>query len=84
MTLKAPLPIHSNNLSAIAMTKQPYQNQKTRHIDLKWHHIHQLVENQTVTPVLYRDPEQTADILIKALLHPKFCRHIAELGLLPV
>ena len=45
MTLKAPLPIHSNNLDAIAMIKQPYQNQKTRHIDLKWHHIHQLVDN---------------------------------------
>ena len=35
MTLKAPLPIYSDSLGTIAMIKQPYQNQKTRHIDLK-------------------------------------------------
>ena len=84
MILKALLPIHSDNLGTIAMTEQLYQNQKIRHIDLKWHHIRQLVNNQIVTPVPCRDLEQIADILTKALLCLKFHRHIAELGLSPI
>jgi hypothetical protein len=79
-----PTPIRCNNLGALAMSNNPYTTQRTRHIDLKWHIIRQLVARKSITTDPCRDAEQTADILTKPIPRPKHKQHTAEMGLTAV
>ena len=84
MPIKSPLPIRSDNLGAISMAKNPYLSPSSRHIDLKFHLIRQLVANNIVTPEACHDADQTADILTKPIPRPKHQQHTSELGIATV
>ena len=75
--------INCDNNGCIAMAKNPQFHKKAKHIATKWHWIRDLVEKGVVDIRSVRDPEQTADILTKALARPKHKRHVAEMGLAP-
>jgi hypothetical protein len=80
----APLHIKCDNLGAISMAENPFITQKSRHIDLKYHSIRQLVAKNVVKLDPCRDAENTADILTKPIARPKHKQHTGELGLAPV
>jgi len=82
--LDKPLEIRCDNLGAISMANNPYTSQSTRHINLKYHCIRQLIQNGYIITKPCRDAEQTADILTKPLPRPKHRQHTSELGLAPV
>jgi hypothetical protein len=79
-----PLTIRSDSLGAIARATNPYLTHSSRHIDLKWHVVRQLVTLGTITPEACRDAEQTADVLTKPIPRPKHRQHCNEMGLAPV
>ena len=52
-------------------------------IEVHWYWICELVQEGTIEIESCCDPEQTADVLIKALHWEKHLRHIKEMGLAP-
>jgi len=65
------------------MAKNPQFHKRSKHINIRWHWVHELVKEGTVTIEDCRDPEQTADVLTKALPCQKHNKHVAEMGLTP-
>jgi hypothetical protein len=65
------------------MVKNPQFHRKSKHIEHKWHWIRDAVENGIVAIESCRDPDQTADVLTKALARPKHKKHTGEMGLAP-
>ncbi|KAK2389918.1 putative mitochondrial protein [Trifolium repens] len=61
------LTLYCDNMSAINISKNPIQHNKTKHIDIRHHFIRDLVENKIVTLEHVGTKEQVADIFTKAL-----------------
>jgi hypothetical protein len=80
---KKPTQIRCDNNGAIAMARNPQFHKRSKHIDIRWHWIKDLVEENTIEVQSCRDPEQTADILTKVLACPKHRKHSEEMGLVP-
>ena len=78
---EVPTLIRGDNDRSIVMAKNPQFHKRSKHIDIRWHWVCKLVEEGTVTIEDCRDPEQTADVLTKALPHQKHNKHVAEMGL---
>jgi hypothetical protein len=79
-----PTVIVGNNEGAIALTQNPQFHKQTKHIEVRWHWIQELVQEGTIAIESHRNPEQTADILTKALHREKHLKHTREMGLAPV
>jgi hypothetical protein len=56
-----------DNISAINISKNPVQHSRTKHIDIRYHFIRELVEEQTLVLEHIVTDQQKADILTKAL-----------------
>ena len=78
---EVPTTIHGDNDGSVAMANNPQFHSRSKHIALRWHWIRELVQDNTIAVDTCRDPNQTADILTKALLHQKHVKHVAEMGL---
>jgi hypothetical protein len=72
-----------DNQSAIQMTKNPFFHKKTKHIDIQYHFVRDLVQ-QGVLEIMYcSTEEQVADIFTKALPKDKFYKFRDDLGIFP-
>jgi hypothetical protein len=78
-----PTTIKGDNDGLIAMARNPQFHKRTKHIAIRWHWIRELVQEGTISLDSIQDPDQTADILTKALPRQKHKKHINELGLVP-
>jgi hypothetical protein len=76
-----PTTIMGDNLGSLAMARNPQFHKQSKHIDTKWHWVRDMTENGIIRTESVRDPEQTADVLTKALHRPKHKRHTTEMGL---
>ena len=76
-----PILLLGDNNGSNSMTKNPQFHKRTKHIDLRWHWVRDLVNNGLINVVDCRDPQQTVDIMTKSLPRPKYIRHVNELGL---
>jgi len=63
------------------MAKNPQFHKQSKHIEIRWHWVQELVQDGKISVKSCRDPDQTADVLTKPLLHPKHKKHTAEMGL---
>jgi hypothetical protein len=79
-----PTVIKGDNDGSIAMAKNLQFHKRSKHIATRWHWIRDAVENEIIDVETCRDPEQTADVLTKALARPKHHRHMMEMGVSPV
>ncbi|KAM1198680.1 hypothetical protein TB2_009858 [Malus domestica] len=70
-----------DNLSAIALTCNPIQHQRTKHIELDVHFFRERVATQQLQVHFVSSTEQFADILTKGLSAPIFQTHCANLRL---
>ena len=77
----APTIIHGDNKGSIVMVKNPQFHRKSKHIEHKWHWIQDAVESGIAAIESCWDLDQTADVLTKALVHPKHKKHVGEMGL---
>jgi hypothetical protein len=59
--------IHYDNTSAINISKNPVQHSRTKHIDIRHHFIHDLVESSEVAFMFIPTENQLVDILTKPL-----------------
>ncbi|KAL0323926.1 UNVERIFIED_CONTAM: Retrovirus-related Pol polyprotein from transposon TNT 1-94 [Sesamum calycinum] len=67
-----PTTIYCDNKSAIAITKNPVQHSRTKHIDIKYHSLREATTKGEIELKYCITEEQLADIFTKALPRNKF------------
>ncbi|XP_051145340.1 uncharacterized mitochondrial protein AtMg00810-like [Andrographis paniculata] len=70
-----------DNTSAINISKNPVQHGRTKHIDIRYHFIRDLVENEVCDLKHIGTNDQKADILTKALHADRFEKLQRDLGI---
>ena len=79
-----PTVIKGDNEGSLCMAKNPQYHKRSKHIDLRWHYIRKLIRDGKIAVESVRDPEQTADVLTKALHRQKHEKHTKEMGLVSI
>jgi hypothetical protein len=79
--LQEPMVIKEDNQACIAISKNPEKHSRTKHIEVKYHFIRDLVSTNRVKLQYCSTEDQHADILTKPLSEPKFAYHRKALGL---
>lgn len=72
--------IFCDNRAAISMARNPAFHSRTKHIDIRFHFIRDLVANGEISLKYCSTHEQVADILTKSLSKEKFCYFGSLLG----
>jgi len=67
-----PAALHTDNIGAIDLTSNPRISDKSKHIDIAYHHVRDLVENGTINVLHVPSEENLADICMKPLPWPRF------------
>jgi len=81
---EVPTLIRGDNEGSIAMAKNPQFHKRSKHIAIRWHWVRDLVQEGKIYVDSCRDPEQTVDVLMKALPCPKHKKHTSDMGLVSV
>jgi hypothetical protein len=81
---EVPMLIQGDNKGLIAMVKNLQFHKRSKHIEICWHWVHNLVQDGKICIESIHDPEQVADILTKPLPCPKHQKHTADMGLVSV
>ena len=68
----APTVIHEDNQGAIALSHNPKDHPRTKHIDIKYHFVRQTIEDNRVTLLYCPTERMVADTLTKGLSKPLF------------
>jgi len=71
-----PLKIYEDNQGCIAMSKNPVNHERTKHIDIKYHFIREKVEDKAIEVEYLQTEDMIADILTKSMprdRHEKLC-----------
>ena len=76
------IPIMCDNTSAIAITHNPVQHSKTKHIDIRYHFIRDHVMKGDIEIYFIPTDDQLADIFTKPLDETRFKFLISKLGML--
>ncbi len=80
--MSSPTTLHINNQSTIAIMRNPEFHDCTKHIDVHYHYIHQVIDNGTVCLVYTPTQEQVADILTKGLPPASHIKFTGAMGVL--
>lgn len=67
--------------SAIALSQNPVYHARTKHVEIKFYYIRQLITDKEIELRSVTTKNNTADILTKALAMPLHQKHVARLGL---
>ena len=67
-----PIPLHSDNTSAISVSKNPVLHSKTKHLPIKYHLLREHVTNRVVQLNFIPSIEHIDDIFTKPLPKTQF------------
>lgn len=73
--------LYVDNTSAIKLMKNPEFHQRSKHIDVRYHFVRELVRNNVMTVKYVESEKQLAEIFMKALPKPRFECLVTEIGL---
>ena len=76
-----PLTIFCDNQGAMALVKDNKYHARTKHIDLRYHFIHEAVEDGKIKVEYLPTEDNVSDIFTKPLAKPKFRKFVEKLGL---
>ncbi|GJU39483.1 retrotransposon protein, putative, ty1-copia subclass [Tanacetum coccineum] len=76
-----PIEIFCDNESAVALTKEPKDHGKSKHIERKYHFVRSKVEEGHVIVKHMRLEDNLADLFIKALAKSRHDEHARSIGL---
>lgn len=76
-----PTPLYYDNQSAVRLVRNPQFHQRTKHIDVKFHHIRSLQEEGKILVTNIETESQLADILTKGLETGGFQQIRSEAGI---
>ncbi|XP_062075027.1 secreted RxLR effector protein 161-like [Humulus lupulus] len=74
------LTIYCDNTSAINLSKNPVQNSRTKHIDIRYHFLRELVESKLIVLSHVASESQLADLFTKALSSQTFVHLRKSIG----
>ncbi|KAJ9561687.1 hypothetical protein OSB04_006847 [Centaurea solstitialis] len=74
------IPIYCDSKSAIAISANPVQHSKTKHIDIRYHFLKDNVEKENIELYFVNTEYQLADLFTKALDEKQFKFLISRLG----
>ncbi|KAJ9552635.1 hypothetical protein OSB04_016680 [Centaurea solstitialis] len=74
------IPIYCDSKSAIAISANPVQHSKTKHIDIRYHFLKDNVEKENIELYFVNTEYQLADLFTKALDEKRFKFLISRLG----
>ena len=72
--------IHCDNQSCIKLLVNPVFLDRSKHIDIRYHHIRDCVQRKIMLLQYIPTKDQDADILMKALSRRKFKYHRSRIG----
>nr|GEW93257.1 retrovirus-related Pol polyprotein from transposon TNT 1-94 [Tanacetum cinerariifolium]GEX19126.1 retrovirus-related Pol polyprotein from transposon TNT 1-94 [Tanacetum cinerariifolium] len=75
------IPIYCDSKSAIAISCNPVQHSRTKHIDVRYHFIKKYVEKGTIKLYFVKTDYQLADLFTKALPVDRFNYLVRRLGM---
>ncbi len=81
---RGPITVMCDNQSAIQLTKNPDQRQKTKHVAIRYPYIREQQESGEIAIKYIDTANQLADILTKPLAGPCFAYLRHALGVVPV
>ena len=76
-----PTKIFCDNKSAISLTKNPVFHGRSKHIDIKFHYIRELVKEREIEMEFCKSEDQVADILTKPLKAEVFNKLKEKMGM---
>lgn len=76
-----PTPLFNDNSAAEDVAKARSQTRRSKYIDIRWHHIRDLIARKLLNVVHIPSAELVADALTKCLYAPAFLRHRATMQL---
>ena len=76
-----PTPICADNEGGIFIASNPVQERRTKHIDVRYHYVRDLVESRRIEIFWVPTDENPADMFTKNLGHVKFMKFRKMLGL---
>jgi hypothetical protein len=62
------------------LTSNPMYHRRTKHINMRYHFIRELVHDKIVKVSFMSTKDMVADVLTKALAAPAMSRHLASMG----
>lgn len=71
--------LHCDNQGALALSKNPLYQSRSKHFDVTQHWIREQVDNNTIHPIYISTNLMLADFLTKALHFPKFSFCVSSL-----
>ncbi|GJX12437.1 hypothetical protein Tco_0204195 [Tanacetum coccineum] len=75
------IPLYCDNKSVISLCCNNVQHSRSKHIDVRYHLIHEQVENGVVELYFFKTKYQLADIFTKALAQERFEFLLSRLGM---
>ena len=81
ITLEMPT-LHCDSQSAIMLAKNPVFHAKTKHIDVKYHFIRDMLEDKLLELVKVHSDDNCADLMAKGL--PPDYREMRDFGQVPL
>ena len=82
--ISTPTTICEDNQSTIKLSNNPIHTNRSKHIDIKYHKIQELVEDKIIKVQYVPGTEMTADIMTKSLGPQLHYRHATGLGLIDI
>jgi transposase InsO family protein len=80
--IEKPIKLYSDNQSAIIISKNNKYQGRTKHIDIRYKWVFEIVTTHKLVDLQYRPTDRmTADIFTKPLPRPKLLRFISDMGL---
>ena len=76
-----PLPVCSDNQGAIFISSNPITERRSKHIDVRYHYVRELVEDKKIEVFYISTDNNPADLFTKNLGHIKFSKFREMLGL---
>ena len=73
------IPMHSDNQACITLSQDPIGHRRTKHIDVRYHYIRELVTYKKASIEYLKTADMIADILTKPLSITSFARCIGNL-----
>jgi hypothetical protein len=77
----APIPLYGDNQGSIFIASNPVQEKRSKHIDLRYHYIRDVVQNGKVELFFVEGTQNPADMFTKNLGRVKFLKFREQLGL---
>lgn len=75
-SIQEPITLYCDNQRALALSKNPLYQTRSKHFNIMYHWIREKVEDHTITPIYVATSLMLEDFLTKAVHFPKhhFCR----------